>query len=152
MEIKHYDAIGHMPALWLVERAWHALLEAGLGDDGATAAAWDDHLGALVVDLDHGAQAIVAFAGDETPIGLMTWSDQAWCNQVWINLAYVLPEHRRQGVHTAMLAALVEKARELNRPIIASGLSARNAGARAAMKAQGRVESAIVVHLRIPAS
>ena len=65
-------------------------------------------------------------------------------------LAYVVPGWRRQGVHTAMWNALVAKAVELKRPVIESGTSIDNAVARAAMRAQARVETSIITRFHVP--
>lgn len=137
MEIRHYDAIGHTPALRLAVRCWHELLESGLIDDGGIAVGWDH-------------KAIVAFADDGTPIGMLTWINQEWANQLFVFLAYVIPERRRQGVHTAMWDALVAKAIELKRPVIASGTSIDNLGTRKLMAAQGRAETGIYTRFRVP--
>jgi GNAT superfamily N-acetyltransferase len=136
MDIKHYDAIGHTPALRLAVRCWHELLEAGLIDDGGIAVGWDH-------------KAIVAFAEGGTPIGVLTWTNQDWANQLHVALAYVIPQHRRQGVHTAMWHALVAKAVELKRPVIASSTSLGNLASRQMMAAQGREETGVVTRYRV---
>jgi GNAT superfamily N-acetyltransferase len=137
MEIRHFEGIGHTPVLRLAVRCWHQLLEAGLIDDGGIAVGWDH-------------QGIAAFGDYGELLGALTWVDQPWANQLFIFLAYVLPEHRRQGVHTAMFAALVEKARALKRPVIASGTSIDNHVSRQMMAAQGRTESGVYSRYRVP--
>jgi GNAT superfamily N-acetyltransferase len=137
MEIRHYDAICNTPALRLAVRCWQELLDRNLIDDGAMAVGWDH-------------KAIVAFGEDGSAIGVMTWVVQEWANGLFVFLAYVVPERRRQGVHTAMWNALVAKAIELKRPVIVSGTSIHNDAARKAMAAQGRVETGTYTRFRVP--
>jgi hypothetical protein len=138
LTIKHYDAICNTPALRLAVRGWHELLEAGLSPCGGVLIGWDH-------------KSIVAFEdADGPPIGVLTWIDQPWSNQLYVMLAYVLPGHSRAGVHTAMWRAVVEKAAELKRPVIASGTSIGNATSRAAMASQGLLEAGVYTRYVVP--
>ena len=136
MEIRHYDTICHSPALPLAVRCWHEMLELGLMPDGGVHISWDH-------------KAIVAFADDGTPAGMLTWINQEWANQLYVMMAYVVPGHRRKGVHTEMWQALVEKAIELKRPVIARGASVGNAVSRQAMASQGRDEAGVYTLYRV---
>jgi RimJ/RimL family protein N-acetyltransferase len=138
MEIKHYDAICNTPALRLAVRGWHELLEMDSCPGGG-----------VLIGYDH--KSIVAFDDDGgEPIGVLTWINQDWANQLYVMLAYVVPGHRRKGVHTAMWRALVEKAGELKRPAIASGTSSTNAISRAVMASQGRAEAGVYTRYIAP--
>lgn len=135
-ELRHFECIMNTPALPLAVRCWHELLRDGLMDLGATA-----------VQYDH--KAIGVFEGSEI-LGVMTWVDQAWANQLSIALAYVIPNRRRQGVHSMMWRAVVEKARELKRPVISSGAAVANDPSRHMMQHQGRVETAVLTRFMVP--
>jgi GNAT superfamily N-acetyltransferase len=137
MEIRHVETISRTPALTLAVRGWHDLVMNGAHDGG------------VLVGYDH--KAILAVDDDGTPVGVLTWSDQEWQNAVWVNLAFVIPERRRQGVHKAMFAALVVKARELKRPVILSGTTLDNQPSRAMMDAEGRDAYAIMTKFPVPA-
>jgi GNAT superfamily N-acetyltransferase len=137
MEIRHYDAICNTPALRLAVRCWNELLEMDASPGGG-----------VMIGYDH--KSIVAFADDGTPVGMLSWINQDWANQLYVMLAYVVPEHRRKGVHTAMWRALVEKAIELKRPVIAGGTSIANVGSRAMMASQGRAEAGIYTKYVVP--
>jgi GNAT superfamily N-acetyltransferase len=136
MQIQHYEAVCQTQALPLLVRGWHELLTADLTD------------GTIIIGWDH--KAIVAFSDAGMPIGALSWIDQEWGNQLFIPLAYVLPEHRRQGVYTAMWNVLVAKAVELKRPVIASGTSIRNTACRATMAKLGRIERGIYTRFDVP--
>ena len=137
MKIQHYDSIPHTPALRLAVRCWHDLLEAGHISDGGCAVGWDH-------------KAIVAFADDGTPIGVLTWVDQGWANEVAALLGYVVAAHRMKGVQTAMWNALVEKAIELKRPGISASIALDNFASRAAMAANGGEETSVNARFRVP--
>lgn len=137
MEIKHYDAIPHTPALRLAVRCWHELMEAGHIGEGSIAIGWDH-------------KAIVAFADDGTPIGVLTWVESGWANEIYAALAYVLPNHRRGGVLAAMWQELVGKAVELKRPIISASVALDNLVSRSAAKANGLVETGATLRYSVP--
>jgi GNAT superfamily N-acetyltransferase len=134
--IQHYPTIMNTPALPLAVKGWDFLLRYNLCDPGA-----------MIVQYDH--QGIVATRGGQ-PIGVLTWFDQAWGNQLGVGVAFVLAEHRRQGIHTQMWQALVVKARGLKRPVIISSTGCANAAARAAMAQQGRVITSFNVRFVVP--
>lgn len=136
-KIVHHDAFCRTPAVRLAARGWLELLDANLIDDSGIPFGWD-------------YKSIVAYSEDDTPIGVLVWADQAWGNQISISLAYVLPDYRRMGVHTAMWLAIVDKARELKRPVISSSASIRNAASRASMASQGRGETGVSTVYHVP--
>ncbi|MDX1065994.1 GNAT family N-acetyltransferase [Sinorhizobium medicae] len=74
-------------------------------------------------------------------IGLLTYFGESdW----QIVLAYVSPEHRRKGIHTALHTALVDKAKKQGNVFsINSNTHVNNLAAQAAFKAQGRVKEFI---------
>lgn len=117
-ELRHFECIMNTPALPLAVRCWHELLRDGLMDLEATA-----------VQYDH--KAIGVFEGSEI-LGVMTWVDQAWANQLSIALAYVIPNRRRQGVHSMMWRAVA------------------NDPSRHMMQHQGRVETAVLTRFMVP--
>jgi hypothetical protein len=129
------------PALPLAVRCWHELLTAGHIDDGAVAVAWDH-------------KAIVAFykaAGRlEKPIGVLTWQDIEWSSTINVALAYVVPEARMLGVHTALWDELVVKAQQMGRQVISSSVSTYNLGSKAAIKSQGRQFAGLIVKFAVP--
>ena len=134
--IEHYKVLPGTPGLRLAVRCWHELLDAGLIGESGIAVCWDH-------------RSVVAFE-DGAPVGVLTWADQEWANQLYVCLAYVLPGHRRKGVHSAMFNSLTEKARELNRPVIASSTSIRNAVSVKSMLAQGRALHGYHVTFEVP--
>lgn len=135
VEIHHFKTIARTPALKLAVAGWLELLEGGRSDGGIVLS-WD--------------QEVIMAADASGPVGVLTWTDQAWSNQLVVNLAYVIPTRRRQGVHTAMWRALIGKALELKRPAIVSGTAIGNVPARSAMLEQGRRETGIVVTFEVP--
>ena len=135
IRIEHFDRVMNTPALPLAVRGWHELLCAGLTDLGAQCVAWDH-------------KAIVAFSGD-TPVGVLTWFDQDWTGRLHVALAYVLPDHRRQGIHTTMWESLKDKAVEMKRTAIVSSTHIQNAASRASMLKQGRTEHGVYTQYRL---
>jgi len=136
MEIRHYNNMTRTPALALAVEGWMWLVKKG-HTDGGFVLNWEQ-------------KAILALRENAVPVGVLTWSDQPWNASVFVNLAYVKLAFRRTGVHTAMFDALVERARELGRPTILSGAMKTNNVSRHAMKAQGRVEYAVMTKFDVP--
>ena len=135
LRIEHFNRVLNTPGLLLAVRGWYELLCANLIDPGAPAVGWDH-------------RAIVAFDGD-MPVGVLTWFDQEWTGTVQVALAYVMPEHRRRGVHTALWEALKDKAVELKRAAISSSTHMRNTASRASMSKQGRVEDGVYLRYEV---
>jgi GNAT superfamily N-acetyltransferase len=102
--------------------------------------------GAQLISWGH--KAIVAYY-EGLAVGVLTWSDQEHINQLWINLAYVAPDARRLGCHTAMFEALIDKAREMKRATIGSGAAIGNKPSLASMRKQGRVQRAITTEYHV---
>ncbi len=136
VEIRHFKTIGRTPLLPLAVRGWAELIEVG-HHDGGFLLAWDQ-------------EAVGAFDDDGAAIGVLTWMDQGWQNAIAIALGYVVPERRRQGVHTAMWNALIVKARERGRPVILSGGLISNVECRAMMRTQGRAEYGFLTQYVVP--
>ncbi len=135
--VEHYDLLMNTDALPLAVRGWHELLDLELIDRGA-----------ILVQFDH--HAVVARVA-QTPVAVLTWMDQEWSNALFVVLAYVLPEHRRRGLHSRYLwPAVIDKARERNRPVIYSGASIRNHASRALQRSQGRIESSVATIFAVP--
>jgi GNAT superfamily N-acetyltransferase len=137
LRVEHFNCLPNTPVLPLAVFGWAELLHEGLCTLATTAVCWDH-------------KAIVAFVDDE-PVGVLTWTDANWANEIWINLAYVSPEYRHQGIHTEMFDALKAKARELKRPTISSATHVSNDAARGAMRAQGREEVGTMLTYHVPA-
>ena len=138
VEIRHYAGIMNTPGLNLAVRAWHELLDAGFVDPTA-----------IVVQYDH--KAIVAFSGGR-PVGVLTYYDQEWASQIGVAVAFVLPEHRRQGIHTRMWQALIAKTQELKRTSITSGAHIRNEASLASQAKRGSIEKSIGTRFEVPAA
>jgi GNAT superfamily N-acetyltransferase len=141
--IKHTDRILHSPALKLAVEGWFYLLQSDMVDLGAVMIAWDH-------------KAFIAYggiAGDRAePVGVLTYTDQDWSNTLFVNIAYVIPTWRRQGVHMKMWEAIVEKAKVLQRPMITSSTHINNAISRASMAKQGRKETSVYVRYNVDLS
>lgn len=55
-------------------------------------------------------------------VGVMVYAWLDWNREVWINIAYVIPERRGQGVYRSMFARLEEVAKEKKAASIATGI------------------------------
>ncbi|RVP50776.1 GNAT family N-acetyltransferase [Sinorhizobium meliloti] len=86
---------------------------------------------------------MVAIGEDGEAIGLIIYDCGA---ENWsILLGYVLPEHRRKGIYTALFNALRDKAQEQGNIFsILSGTHPSNLAAQAAFEAQGRTKEYIM--------
>jgi GNAT superfamily N-acetyltransferase len=138
--IEELDSMLNTPAIKLAVSGWHALLQAGFADEGGCVVQWDQKALLGWVEGD----------GRQCPVAVLTYYDRPAMNDMWISLAYVLPEWRRKGVHTALFARLVEKAKEAKRRAICSGAHINNTASRQAMLAQGRVEQFVTTNFVVP--
>lgn len=89
------------------------------------------------IPLHYSYSAILA-RDPSTALGVLIWSDNASANELWVQLAYVLPSYRRLGTHKTMFDALKDKARELKRDFIGSGIHIDNKPMRMAAKNEER--------------
>ena len=130
--IRLFNNVGHSPAWPLVITAIKALEEEGIGFQPFVAPVYND-------------SALVSFGDNGHVEGFLIYRyDDVKCSW-FILLAYVLPEHRRKGIHTALFSALVERAKKRGDILsIDCGTHIDNRAAQAAFEAQGRVKTAIM--------
>jgi GNAT superfamily N-acetyltransferase len=80
---------------------------------------------------------------DGKVVGVIVWIDQKDSRRIWLQLGYVVPEHRGKGIYGHLWRALIDKARELQRPAIWSATGIDNYRMREVAKKQGRAEVAV---------
>ena len=105
----------------LYEGAAKETRSAGMGN-----AVLEEYQRFLWVNDDHG-----------TPIGIVAYTYEPLDDQVWIELAYVAPEHRRQGIYSALRSELRRRAINLGAKTIASGIHKTNVPMLAAASKEG---------------
>ncbi|WP_412032811.1 GNAT family N-acetyltransferase [Nitratireductor aquimarinus] len=132
MTVLFYENIGHSPAWPLV----------------ITALAELDAKGLATRPMDPPSQydpCMVSFDSEGEPNGFVCYRYDARGSSWFILLAYVVPDLRRSGVHTAMFKALADRARARGDiTSIDCGTDVHNKAAQAAFKAQGRIPIAIM--------
>lgn len=111
IKIIRYETINYTPAVMLATEGWLEQNAAGIGEPSASIH-WQQ-------------KAIVAF-NDDTPMGVITWTDQQHLGAVFAEQVFVKPEWRRLGVFKAMWADLAAQARELKRSHIRLGTNPNN--------------------------
>lgn len=136
-KVQQYDNCGHSPAWPMVPSAMLDLQAQGLAFEPHQAPAYND--GCLVAVDENGAS-----------VGFLAYRhDDLKCSW-FIMLAYVAPQHRRKGIHTALFSALVERATKRGDILaIESGTHVNNKAAQAAFDAQGRERQAIMYTYKI---
>lgn len=130
--IRFYKHYAYSPAWELVPQAVTYLEESGfgLGRGPQTPPLFTD-------------SCLAAIGKDGKAIGFVTWD----CGgEIWhITLSYVVPEHRRKGIHTALFDALVDKGLQKGNIVsIDSMTHGNNLAAQAAFEAQGRTKEYIM--------
>lgn len=79
------------------------------------------------------------------PVGFIAYELVKWNSSVSIEMAYVKPSYRRQGIHTKMFETLTDRLRDenmnkgANHTYISTSVSANNEASMAAMEKQGRI-------------
>lgn len=111
IEVTVLPKINRTPAMKLLAKGWHELLEHGF-TDSIVMLGWDD-------------QGIMATL-DGTPIGVIAFSESTGDDTLWIKIGYVVPTYRRCGVYRQMWDALVKLARERKLKEIQGATDPRN--------------------------
>ncbi|RVP95708.1 GNAT family N-acetyltransferase [Sinorhizobium meliloti] len=129
--IRFYKHYADSPAWELVPQALTYLEESGfaIGRGPQTPPLFTD-------------SCMAAIGKDGKAIGFLTCDcdGESW----YISLSYVVPEHRRKYIHTALFDALRNKAKEQgNVDSITCSTHANNLAAQAAFEAQGRTKESI---------
>ncbi|WP_412549711.1 GNAT family N-acetyltransferase [Sinorhizobium medicae] len=130
--VRFYENCGHSPAWPLVPRAMIDLEDRGFDFQPHVLPMWND-------------PCMAAISDDGSPMGFLIYRyDEVNCSW-FVMLAYVVPEHRRTGVHTALFSALVDRAKQRGDILsIYCGTHVNNTAAQAAFEAQGRAKKAIM--------
>jgi GNAT superfamily N-acetyltransferase len=134
-EFKEYDGINRTPALALLTRGHHELLDRGLAPP-ETVINWDD-------------LAVVAFAGD-VPVGVISYSHEKWRRILWIRMGYVAPEARRQGIYGLMWERVVKAAHKLGAAEIHGGTHVDNKAMLECAQSLGRTPMFITTRFVVP--
>lgn len=131
VNIGFYTDIGFSPAWNLVPRAMAELIDSGFAQDPSPQPP-------AVAD-----PVLIAFV-DDRPVGFLAYRYDATCGSWWIMLSYVLPDHRKHGIHTRLFNSLVERAKARGDILtIKSGTHINNKPAQAAFERQGRLISGL---------
>jgi len=93
-------------------------------------------------NVHHSYHGIVAWNGEDV-VGFICYEFLESSNVYHINLAYVVPSHRREGIHTKMFERLVTEMKTNGVRKINSGTMIDNIAAQKAFEAQGRVATSI---------
>lgn len=134
-EFKVYDGINQTPAIPLIARGHHELLQSGFSPM-ETVGNWDH-------------QAVVAFAGD-VPVGVITYEFLKWKKVVWVHFGFVAPEVRRQGLYRLLFERVVKAAQKLGAVEIQGGTSVGNEAMLAAARKLGRLPLFITTSFKVP--
>jgi GNAT superfamily N-acetyltransferase len=134
VKIEHYTGLDHTPATAFACRAHAELLSEG---------------GEQAVALHWSYNVILASISGK-PVGVIVWFEQKETRGLWLQLGYVAPEHRKQGVYGKLWRAVVDKAREQGALFIRSATGMGNETMRAVAKSQGRRELAVSLIYDVP--
>ena len=129
--IIHYTGLNRTPVLSLAVRGWLALIESGHCSNTIQIAAEHNAFGAVISD---------------QVVGVLTYRHVPALKELAIGIGYVVPEFRRHGIYDHLWEALVIKARELDSVHISSATFLGNTAMRSVARAQGRVESQVVLN------
>lgn len=135
INISYFDGPNRTPAIPLIARCWHELIEANLI--------------LPVIPFGYDNHVLVA-AEDGKPVGFITWNKAEWSKTAYICLGYVLPEYRGKGIYRQLWNALVEKAREQKLISIEGNTAIKNQAMRGSMLALGRTERGVIATFDIP--
>lgn len=137
-QIDHYDGLDGTPAAAIALRGMAELL----------ALAGSEQLIGL-----HWSYPAITASIDGKVVGVIVWIDQVKeSKRICLQLGYVVPERRAEGIYGQLWRALVEKARELKCPAICSATRVDNYRMREVAKKQGRTECAISLRYDVPAA
>ncbi|EJN11809.1 acetyltransferase [Bradyrhizobium sp. YR681] len=134
VQITHYSGIDGTPAVALALRGQYEMINDG---------------GEQAVGLHHSYNGILASI-DGKAVGVIIWFEQKDSHRLWLQLGYVLPEHRRNGIYNMLWDQLVDKARKLGASAIWSGTAIGNDAMRAVARKQGRKEIAVSLKFDVP--
>lgn len=138
IEIKLFLNIGHSPAWPLVPGAQKELIDSGLAQTPYIYPAWDD-------------SCLIAFAEDTgEPVGFIVYRTDSIRSTWYILMSWVEDDRRREGIHSELFKALVDRAKARGDIFqIESGTHANNHAAIRAFEAQGRTLEAVFYTYRI---
>lgn len=108
------------------------------------------YLGPEYTGVSHLSQGFVAYNKNNAVVGFISFEKEDWNNSFAIGLAYVVPECRRQGIHSKLLSALKDRMKDMKINFISSGTRYSNTEARAAFQAQGREPTYVYYRLYNP--
>ena len=135
--ITHHKRISQTPAIPLLVRGWAEISAASL-TNGGICIAWDH-------------EALVALV-DDTPAGVLSYNFSEWQNCFWVNLGYVLPEYRKQGVYRALWAELITRAQTAGALTIEGSTHVDNKALQRVASKLGRAPSSITYTFAVPAA
>jgi RimJ/RimL family protein N-acetyltransferase len=134
MEIKHYEGINYTPAFPLALKGNFELFTAGFSQPCQTIS-WD--MNAVSAEVDGKA------------IGVIVWSKIAHMKEAFVNLGYVLPASRNQGIYRKMWDALVIRAQEEKLDHISGTTHVLNESMRAVARSLGRREEGVTLFFQL---
>ena len=137
LSISFFQDCGHSPAWQMIPSVLVELDQSGLGFHPYQGPVWND-------------PCLMSHDEAGRPTGFLVYRYNSERSSWFVMLAYVIPEARRQGIHTALFQALIDRARKRGDILmIESGTHIDNLTAQAAFAAQGRKKVAISFEYRL---
>lgn len=133
--VRHYDGINNTPAVGLIVHGLSELMDNGWAPDE--------------VNASYENSAFVAFQGDK-PVGVLAYNKQEWRKVLWVQMAYVLPSARNEGIYARLWHEAVAKAVELKMVKVQGGVHVGNTVMRRTAVALGRKESFVTYDFDVP--
>lgn len=140
MKIEHYEKLNNTPAVKIAVEGWNEMLVRGVARE--------------VVMVQWDSNALVAFHQNDllelVPAGVIIYAHLEWAREMHINIGYVRPAFRRQGVYRELWAALVARAQEKNVAYIEGSTAMDNEEVRATARSLGREERGVLLGFKVP--
>lgn len=139
IEVTLFDSMNVPPASQLAVEGWLHGERNGFGSGE--------------LNMHHSYKAFVATIKDgveRAPVGVLTWDDLPSSKTMWIYQAFVVEDHRGEGVFTEMLNHAIAEAMRLKLVKIQLGTSVKNMHAREAYRKTGFAETSVTCTLEVP--
>jgi GNAT superfamily N-acetyltransferase len=139
IEVKLFDSMNAAPASQLAVAGWLHGEQNGFGSGD--------------LNMHFSYKAFVAYVKDghePEAVGVLTWDTIEPTKTMWIYQAFVVEEHRGQGVFTEMLNFAIAKSIELKLVKIQLATHVRNKNALEVYRKTGFAQQAVTLTLEVP--